>query len=486
MNDKIAFGATYAPMGAEVDVRDCPSDGAVPQDLDGGFFSVGADLQYPLMPGNIAFDGEGHVRVFRFAKGRVDYRSRFVKTQRYVAQDAARRLLMPMYRNPLKDDPSVAGLSRSTANTHVIHHRGRLLALKEDSLPVALDLSTLETIDTAYDFDGQLPRETPFTAHPKICSHTGNIVAFGSEAQGLGSNSIVLFEIDRQGRKVWEARIRAPYVGMIHDFAVTEHYIAFFLVPLLFDAERMHRGSVPYSWDGSQESYLGVLRRQGDAKDLRWIATPTCGGSHTLGSFDEGGTLYIDREISPSNPYVVIPNRDGSSYDAAGGTSYLHRISLDLTDRNAPVGIEKLYPLIAPLPRQDDRYQTVPYRYGYMGCPSPQDPVRWKPVCFARIDHQTRKYVLWNAPADVSLGEPVFVPKRRDAREGEGYLLGVGWHHREALRSDLYVFDAERVEEGPLATIHLPVQAAPQIHSWWVGAQDYPGSLSATRGSAGL
>jgi carotenoid cleavage dioxygenase-like enzyme len=474
MTDKIAFGATYAPFGAEVDVHDCCADGVVPDDLDGGFYSVGADQQYPLMPGNIAFDGEGHVRVFRFHKGRVDYRSRFVRTQRYVAQDKARRPLMPMYRNPLVDDPSVKGLSRSTANTHVIHHRGRLLALKEDSLPVALDLDTLQTTDPVYDFDGQLPRGTPFTAHPKICSHTGNIVAFGSEAQGLGSEAIVLFEIDPQGRKVWETTIRAPYAAMIHDFAVTEHYIAFFLVPLCFDAERMHRGIVPYSWDGRQQSYLGVLRRNGDGRDLRWVATPTCGGSHTLGSFDDGGVLYFDREISPSNPYVVVTNRDGSAYDAQGGTSYLHRIRLDLNRKDASVEIEQLYPLIAPLPRQDDRYQTVPYRYGFMGCPSLEDPVRWKPVCYARVDHQTREFVLWKAPPNVSLGEPVFVPRRQGAREGEGYLLGVGWHHDEALRSDLYIFDAERVGEGPVATVHLPVQAAPQIHSWWVGAKAYP------------
>jgi len=38
-------------VGAEVDVRDCPADGSVPDDLDGGSILVGADLQYPLMPG---------------------------------------------------------------------------------------------------------------------------------------------------------------------------------------------------------------------------------------------------------------------------------------------------------------------------------------------------------------------------------------------------------------------------------------------------
>lgn len=135
--------------------------------------------------------------------------------------------------------------------------------------------------------------------------------------------------------------------------------------------------------------------------------------------------------------------------------------------------MEQLSPLIAPLPRQDDRYHTVPYRYGFMGCPDPADPIRWKPVCFARMDHQTRTHQMWKAPPNTSLGEPVFVPNRADAREGEGYLLGVGWHHDQGLRSDVYIFDAEHVDEGPIATVHLPVQAAPQIHSWWVAEDQY-------------
>jgi carotenoid cleavage dioxygenase-like enzyme len=136
------FGATYVPLGAEVDVRDCEVEGRIPANLSGGFYAVGPDPMYPLAPGNIPFDGDGHVRLFRFRNGRVDYRSRYVRTERYVAQDKARRNLMPMYRNPLLDDASVQGLSRSTANTHVIQHRHLLLALKEDSPPSALDLET--------------------------------------------------------------------------------------------------------------------------------------------------------------------------------------------------------------------------------------------------------------------------------------------------------------------------------------------------------
>src|SRR5215831_14598951 len=175
-------GANFAPLRAEVDVRDCPVEGKLPADLSGGFYATGPDPQYPMAKGNILFDGEGHVRMFRIRNGRVDYRTRYAQTERYVAQDKAGRALMPMYRNPAMDDPSVKGLSRSTANTHVINHKNMILALKEDSPPTALDLNTLETVDPVFTFDVQLPRTQPFTAHPKVCSRTGNLVGFGYEA----------------------------------------------------------------------------------------------------------------------------------------------------------------------------------------------------------------------------------------------------------------------------------------------------------------
>jgi carotenoid cleavage dioxygenase-like enzyme len=51
----------------------------------------------------------------------------------------------------------------------------------------------------------------------------------------------------------------------------------------------------------------------------------------------------------------------------------------------------------------------------------------------------------------------------------------VAYHLDENLRSDLVILDAEHVEEGPIATVRLPVQASPQVHGWWVREDQYPG-----------
>ena len=111
-----AFGGGGSANGsvhrAETELFDCEVEGTLPKDLDGAFYRVGPDAPYPKDPkyaDDVYFDGEGHVSMFRIRNGRVDYRSRYARTQRWRAQHEARRSLFGHYRSPLSDDPSVSG-----------------------------------------------------------------------------------------------------------------------------------------------------------------------------------------------------------------------------------------------------------------------------------------------------------------------------------------------------------------------------------------
>jgi carotenoid cleavage dioxygenase len=458
----------------EADVRDCQVTGKIPADLNGAFYRVGPDAQYPLLPRNIPFDGDGHVCMFRIKDGRVDYRSRMVHTERYVAQDKARKSLFPMYRNPSMDDPSVKGLSRSTANTHIINHRDYLLALKEDSPPVAMDLLTLETKNPVYTFDGQLPSKT-FTAHPKLDSRTGNMVAFGYEAEGFGSKTVSMFEFTPQGKLVWNAKIQVPYVGMLHDFAVTEKHVVFYVIPLAFAEKQMADGGPHWAWDNSLPTYFGFVRRGGDGKDVRWIKGPTRSATHVMGAFDDKEKLIVDVEMSLSNPFPFMPMADGTRWDPVSGSSHITRLSVDLAKRTpSAYGIEQMYPHVGALPRQDDRYNTEPYRYGFLGCPDPKAAPGTGGACYTRFDHQNRTYTLFNAGTETNLNECCFAPRNANAPEGSGYLMGVANRTSEAGRADLVILDAERLADGPVATVHLPMRVPTQIHGWWVPEAQLP------------
>lgn len=469
--------ASSLPMlfRAEIDVQDCEVEGTIPADLNGAFYRVGPDPQYPLRPGNIPFDGEGHVSMFRIRNGRVDYKTRFVKNERWTAQNEAGRILFPMYRNPSLDDPGVRGLSRSTANTHIINHKNLLLCLKEDSPPSAVDLLTLEMIDPVYRFDNQLVSET-FTAHPKVDSGTGNMVAFGYEATGFGSRDVIAFEITAQGRKVWEATVQVPYVGMLHDFAVSQNYIVLYVIPMTKDDEQLARGGIHWSWDSTLPTWFGVFRRGGDGSDVQWLQGPTRSATHVMGAFDDNNRIYVDVEMSESNPFPFMPMKDGSNWDPVRGTSYITRLSADLSGRRASdYEIERLSPWTGALPRQDDRYNTMPYRYGFLGTRdiNAANP-REANAGYVRFDHATGTQVFWNAGPATSLAECCFAPRLPDAAEGDGYLMGVATRQNENGRGDLVILDAQRLQEGPVATVKLPVRAVGQVHGWWVPEGQLP------------
>jgi carotenoid cleavage dioxygenase-like enzyme len=119
-----------------------------------------------------------------------------------------------------------------------VYHAGKLLALKEDSPPVAMHPLTLETSDDYLTFNGKLTSKT-FTAHPKFDAGTGEMIGFGYEAKGLGSDDVAVYAIDKTGNITWEAWIKVPYVGMVHDFAVTQNHIAFLVIPMAFNLEQM-------------------------------------------------------------------------------------------------------------------------------------------------------------------------------------------------------------------------------------------------------
>jgi carotenoid cleavage dioxygenase len=58
------------------------------------------------------------------------------------------------------------------------------------------------------------------------------------------------------------------------------------------------------------------------------------------------------------------------------------------------------------------------------------------------------------------------VPRRPDAEEGDGFLLSVVYR-AESKCSDLAVFDALNLADGPLALAHLSHRVPAGFHGNW-------------------
>lgn len=468
--DHPGFRGPMAPQRLECDIHELEYEGELPAALEGCFYRCGPDPQFPPKSADDFFiNGDGVVSMFRFEGGHVDFRIRFVRTDKFKLERRARRALFGGYRNPFTDEPSVAGADRTTANTAMIWHAGRLYAVKEDGLPHEIDPETLETRGKLR-LDGQ--RTPHFTAHPKFDPRTGEMVFYGTEAAGLASREIAYCEADAKGRLVHEAWFEAPYAAMVHDFALTQNHVIFPVMPTAADLDRMRAGGSHFAWDDSKETWIAVLPRKGSAGDVRWFRGPARWSFHTMNAFEEGSKIHIDLTVSRINGFSYLPNAAGKAWDQELARSYLTRWTIDLADGSDSFTERRLWDVPSDFYKCDARRATLPYRYGFMAAKDPAQPrVAGAPDTvfntLAVIDHETGRCTSHFVGPDSTVQEPVFVPRSADAPEGDGYLLAVV-NRLPLRRAELIVLDTRDVSAAPVARVHLPIPLRMTFHGEFV------------------
>jgi carotenoid cleavage dioxygenase-like enzyme len=471
----------FAPTRFEADVYDCEVTGKIPSDLNGAFVRLGGDWLYPpKFEDDSPFSMDGYINMFRFKNGIVDYKGRWVKTPRYKADLAAHKQLFGKYRNPFTDDASVHNLDRSVQNTTPLCFAGKLFTLKEDSLPYEIDPKTLETIGP-YDFHGKYKSLT-FTAHPKVDPVTGDMICYGYEATGLETRDVFLYTIDKTGHVKREVRFQVPYVAMVHDIGLTQKHVLIPVYGFVSSMERLKEGKVHWGWDNTKPAYVGIIPRDGEAKDIRWFKGPSRATVHTLNARTEGEKVILEAAIYDGNPFPFFPPIDGSPWDPTKARAYIRRNTFNLASKDDGFTEEKLFEMnVSDLGRVDDRYLSLPYRYAFTAYGDKQRPFdQWKAGnlggrvnnCYGRFDLATGKMSSYFAGDTHSLQEVCFVPRKNGA-EGEGYVIGVASNYAE-MRSELIIADAQHLEDGDVARVLLPFRATAQVHGRWMNEDELP------------
>ena len=137
-NDPYLQG-NFAPLGFECDANDLVVTGEIPRALEGALYRNGANPQFAPRGRYHWFDGDGMIHGFFFENGRVSYKNRWVRTEKWKRERAAGEALFGGIMDPTVTHESVAGVSPNAANTNIVWHAGRLLALWEGGLPTELD-----------------------------------------------------------------------------------------------------------------------------------------------------------------------------------------------------------------------------------------------------------------------------------------------------------------------------------------------------------
>jgi len=475
----------FTPMRFEAEVLDCEVQGTLPAALQGTFFRSCADRRFaPLYADDTPYNSDGAVDQFRFYDGHVDYRSRYVRTERFLAERKAHRVLFGRYRNRSTSDPSVRGLSHTTANTTPIVHGGMLFSLKEEGLPVRLDPDTLDTLGE-WDFGGKVTA-TSFTAHPKLDPGTGELIAFSYEAKGDCSDDLAVYVIDQHGAVTNEIWFKAPLVSSMHDMAITDRHVILPTTGMVTSPERLRSGALHWAYDPEVPAHVAIVPRNGTAKDVRWFHGTADQAMlvHTTNAWSEGNKVILEAPVAAENFHSYFPRVDGKPNDPARYIPTMRRWTFDLDSDSDGWQEEILFGgmKVTSFTRIDDRYVARKNRYSFMMMSDPSLPVNRDFAdtlavrvsnAWYRLDHLTGDIDKFSPGDSHGVSEPQFVPRSPTAPEGDGYLIGVVNDFR-ALRSELVVVDAMHLAAGAVARVKLPFRLHMQVHGWWVSRAVLP------------
>ena len=452
------LSGNLAPILSEDDF-DLTVEGQIPANMHGAYYRNGPNPQFEPRGQYHAFVGDGMIHGFFLDpdSNTARYRNRWVRTPRWQTEHTAGRALFGGF-GGRDSDPSVANIHSGGANTNIVWHAGKLMALQEQSEPFALDPRNLED-------GGFMNTGGKFTAHPKIDPETGEMVWFAYSAGPQPLTNLIDYGVtDKAGNVTRRDRFEAPYASMMHDFMVTRNYVLFPILPLSMDMGRAMKGMPPIAWEPGKGAFVGVMKRNASVDTIHWFEMDPNYVFHPMNAWEEGSKIHC--ELMEYDTAPLFPMADGSRPRHA--EAFLTRWTIDMDAPTNRVKQEKLDDLYSEFPRLDERFAGLPYRHGwYVANVGHRNPLIFNSI--AHVDLKTGKRTVMTVGPGDSVGEPIFVPRSAAAPEGDGHLI-VLVHRAATNTSELMILNAQDIAGKPEAVLKLPRRVSAGFHGNWAAA----------------
>lgn len=391
------------------------------------------------------FDGDGLVRAWRIAGDQASLAARFVDTPKRRIEERLGAIVQPGFGTPPRPGSELGGPDdANAANTHVIAADGQLLALWEAGSPFALDPETLATRGPV-TFRPDLA-QMPFLAHPRI-EPSGRIWNIGS-----GGDHAFIWRLSPTGQFEAGETIRLPMASYMHDFTATARHLVILCQPWVQTSP-----SVPYirslSWQPERGSRVLVIDKD-DLTKRREYELPPLMFFHLGDAWEEAdGTIRFDGCFHKDPAFPVL----GASALVEGRREHSEMPALTLVTLRpdgraylAAAGITAEFPRAAPEIAGLQRSKTV-----FVGDYSNDRPFAravgiwdWDKGSADRFDFGAQQLVEEFVPAG-------------DHLIGTTLNLAAG-------ASELHVFDARRIADGPVASWRCDVALPLSFHGSWV------------------
>ncbi len=479
-----------APMRFEATVEDCAvTYGQIPPELNGGFYRNGPAWKRPTTQGiDTPYSMDGMIQALVFREGRADFRNRWTRTPKYLAEEAAGRALFEWSDAHFGDwrawalgeverNSRTTGVPQGTNGVNVVPFGQQILALGENNAPVALDPITLETIGVV-PWSAELgtamvsrahPGDGAFAAHPKWDERSGELYGWSYSDRP----PYVTLHWVAPGGKVRSRPLEdAPYNTVAHDVWLTERYLVVPFQPFTVGQDRIRAGHSAYAWDPALPMSLALVDRDDLDGPVRWISADFEAEyvMHMLSANHVGNTIVLDAPIFDRPPFQFedrFAPGDGFVPFWKLATSGIGRWVVDL--ERGTMRTEKLGDRPVELPKVDERYYGRPYEWAFLtaGDPQPDGGMRMNTVVRRNVRTGAEEEYLVDEDRHVTVFEGTFAPRSPDAPEGDGFFLVPVCRFAERT-SEFLIFDTRGFSDGPITRIALPFQIGWSPHGHWM------------------
>eukprot|EP01113_Clastostelium_recurvatum_P047688 TRINITY_DN8548_c0_g1_i1.p1 TRINITY_DN8548_c0_g1~~TRINITY_DN8548_c0_g1_i1.p1 ORF type:complete len:545 (+),score=130.31 TRINITY_DN8548_c0_g1_i1:37-1635(+) len=463
--------------------------GKIPADLRGEFVRNGANPVHVPRGGYHWFDGDGMLHGVRLQKDNVTYINRYVNTLRYMVHDVVTVRLGELW--------GILGLCKialsllhgflfygkvkpsGSANTSLFYHAGRMFALVESDGPTWVKIlkdGEMETMGI-YDYKGKLSHN--FTAHPKLDTKTGEVMAYGYRVD----NAPYLFYslIDKNGDLVRTIPITIPEATMMHDMAITENYSIFVDFSLAMrKLDFVKQGRIPFLFDPNRKTRIGVIPRHAKSEaSIRWYEASPGFAFHIANAWETSPG-------SDDNEIVMQACRmEEFNVDEFGGGGTEPYVFNNAQNKYAPILWEWRIHLkdgrVTERPLADSAFLEFPKvhpdlvgrpsQYAYLSAARDTDLADTLFDGIMKVDLFTGKVVKRMSFGGGNGGEAVFVPRKGAKDEDDGYLMTfVYWPETDT--SEFWIVDARTLSNEPVAVVELPQRVPYGFHGIWMSEEE--------------
>ena len=471
----------FAPVTEEV-AEDglVVESGEIPEDLNGLYVVNGPCQRYKPKSKYHFYDGDGMLHAIYFKDGRANYRSKWVRSYEFLAEEKNGENVWPglcgAFDNSLPHSPI-----KDSSNTDIIYYAGKLLSLWYlAGTPYNIDPLTLDT-NGPETFNGKLDHN--LSAHSKVDLRTGELLFFNYQNEEPYMSYGVA---NAQGEMLIDVPIDIPGPRSPHDMGVTSNYSILHDLPYFQDADILRKhGKRVVTFHPDIPSRFCVIPRHGGSADVRWFEAEPCYILHIVNCWEEGEEIVMlgCRQLRPGGRRDPTEGPLASQLAERRRLHQLHEWRFNL--RTGETSEQTLDDMNTEFPTINRLYLGVANRYAYhQYIPLFKEEGNIAGRCqtfdaLIKYDLTDGSYQRFDYGDGVCGSESHFAPRAGasfDSAEDDGYVVTFA-HDSRTWTSRCLVFDAHDIARGPVATIRMPRRFHVGFHAMWVRGEDLENTL---------